>query len=102
MNDHRNGKWINAKTAWYVKMKNTPMDYGLGAQTDKVEGALDFEQAKKHIYEVEQRFNPHTGLPRKVEGLKPEAAPATAASTSSSPSLTTTKDDQQNGNNDKK
>jgi len=97
VNDHRNGKWINAKTAWYVKMNNTPMDYGLGAQSEKVDGALNFEQAKKHIYEVEQRFNPHTGLPREVNELKPEAAPATPASTS-----LTTKDDQQNGNNDKK
>lgn len=70
VNDYRNGKWINAKTAWYVKMKNTPMDYGMGAQTEKVEGALNFDQARKHIYEVEQRFNPHTGLPRDIQEIK--------------------------------
>jgi nitrous oxide reductase accessory protein NosL len=63
VNDHRTGGWIDAKTAWYVKMNNTPMDYGLGAQTDPAEGALNFEQAKKHIYEVEKRFSIHTGLP---------------------------------------
>ncbi len=74
VNDYRNGKWINAKTAWYVKMKNTPMDYGMGAQTEKVEGALDFEQARKHIYEVEQRFNPHTGLPKDIQEVKPGTA----------------------------
>jgi len=104
VNDHRNGQWINAKTAWYVKMKNTPMDYGLGAQTEKVEGALNFEQAKKHIYEVEQRFNPHTGLPREVQGLQHQAAPASPAkaATTATISTTTAKDDQQNGNNDKK
>lgn len=72
VNDYRDGKWINAKTAWYVKMKNTPMDYGMGAQSDKAEGALNFEQARKHIYEVEQRFNPHTGLPKDVQEIKTE------------------------------
>jgi len=63
VNSHKNGKWINAKTAWYVEMKNTPMDYGLGAQIDKVDGAINYEQAVKHIYKVEERFNAHTGLP---------------------------------------
>lgn len=81
VNDHRNGKWIDARKAWYVKMNNTPMDYGLGAQTDKVEGALDFEQARKHIYEVEQRFNPHTGKPRQIDD---------SASPASTPAVTTT------------
>jgi len=63
VNDHRNGKWINAKTAWYVKMNNTPMDYGLGAQTEKAEGALNYEQANVHIYKVEERFNTHSAQP---------------------------------------
>ena len=63
VNNHKNGKWINAKTAWYVEMKNTPMDYGLGAQVEKVKGAINYEQAVKHIYKVEERFNIHTGLP---------------------------------------
>lgn len=63
VNDYKTGEWINAKTAWYIKMNNTPMDYGLGAQKEKVEGALSFEQAVAHIYEVEKRFNAHTGQP---------------------------------------
>ena len=63
VNNHKDGKWINAKTAWYIKMKNTPMDYGLGAQLEKVDGAINYEQAVKHIYEVEERFDAHTGLP---------------------------------------
>ena len=86
VNDHRNGKWINAKTAWYVKMNNTPMDYGLGAQTEKAEGALTFEQAKKHIYEVEQRFNPHTGQPRQIED---SATPPSTTTTDTSATTTT-------------
>jgi len=63
VNNYKDGKWINAKTAWYVEMKNTPMDYGLGAQTEKVKGAINYEQAIVHIYKVEKRFNAHTGLP---------------------------------------
>ena len=69
VNNYKNGKWINAKTAWYVEMKNTPMDYGLGAQVEKVKGAINYEQAVKHIYKVEERFNIHTGLP---VGVVPE------------------------------
>jgi copper chaperone NosL len=54
--DHRKGEWIDARTATYVKEKITPMEYGLGAQTEPAPGGLDFEQAKRHIVEVEERF----------------------------------------------
>jgi len=53
--------WIDAKSAWYIKGKVTPMGYGLGAQSDKQEGALNFTEAKKHIVEVEKKFNIHGG-----------------------------------------
>ena len=33
------------------------MQYGLGAQTEPLPGALDFAAAKSHILEVEARFN---------------------------------------------
>jgi len=57
--DHRSGDWINARTASYVAQKMTPMEYGLGAQSDPAPGALDFEQAKAHVVEVEKRFTIH-------------------------------------------
>ncbi|HID81685.1 MAG TPA: hypothetical protein EYH06_00530 [Chromatiales bacterium] len=57
--DFRNGDWIDAKKAAYVKGKKTPMDYGLGAQPTPVEGALNYEQAKAHIYEVEKSDKRH-------------------------------------------
>jgi len=57
--DHRNGQWIDARTAAYVKGKITPMEYGLGAQSDPAEGALTFEQAKQHARKVEERFGLH-------------------------------------------
>ncbi|MCK5727182.1 MAG: hypothetical protein KAH22_10195 [Thiotrichaceae bacterium] len=68
VNDYKTGDWINAKTAGYVKIKNTPMDYGLGAQAIKAPNTLSFEQAKKHIYKVEQRFNNlHKAVPLSEE-----------------------------------
>lgn len=57
VNDYRNGGWIDARTASYVKQRVTPMAYGLGASADPVEGGLDFQQAQQHILEVERRFN---------------------------------------------
>lgn len=50
------------------------MEYGLGARDTPVDGALDFEQAVKHIHKVEARFNVHnapleeTAKERKSEG----------------------------------
>lgn len=57
--DHRNGDWIDARQATYIKDRITPMAYGLGAQSDSAEGGLNFDQAKQHIREVEKRFNVH-------------------------------------------
>jgi nitrous oxide reductase accessory protein NosL len=54
-----NGGWIDARNATYVKGDLTPMEYGLGAQSQPVAGGLDFAQAKMHIFEVEKRFNIH-------------------------------------------
>jgi nitrous oxide reductase accessory protein NosL len=55
--DYRTGDWIDARTATYVTQNTTPMEYGLGAQAGP--GGMDFEQARSHIYDVEQRFNQH-------------------------------------------
>lgn len=57
--DHRNGKWIDARSATYVRGHITPMEYGLGAQSDPAPDGLDVTQAKKHIAQVEERFNIH-------------------------------------------
>ncbi len=60
VNDHRDGKWIDARKAWYVTGNNTPMAYGLGAQDEPADGALTFSEARKHIYDVEDRYNTHS------------------------------------------
>ena len=54
--DHRSGEWIDARTATYVQEKITPMEYGLGAQSEPAPGGLEFEQAKRHVVHVEERF----------------------------------------------
>jgi len=59
VNDHRSGEWIDARKATYVKGQITPMEYGLGAQTEAAEGGLNYGQAKKFIFEMEARFNTH-------------------------------------------
>ncbi len=57
--DHRNRQWIDARKAWYVPLNSSPMEYGLGAQSDPAESALDFRQASARIHEIEQKFNVH-------------------------------------------
>jgi len=59
--DYRNGKWIDARQAHYVTGKVTPMGYGLGAQAERVEGALNFAAASEHIYQVESSEHKHKG-----------------------------------------
>ncbi len=61
VNDYKNNQWIDARTAWYSTGLNTPMNYGLGAQTEQVDGALNFDQAIIHINEVEKKLNIHGG-----------------------------------------
>jgi len=57
--DHRTGDWIDARLATYVKGHVTPMEYGLGAQSDPVPNGMDLTQALQHIQEIEKRFNAH-------------------------------------------
>jgi nitrous oxide reductase accessory protein NosL len=61
VSDHRTGKWIDAQSAWYVEVDHTPMDYGLGAQTEQQRNAMNFARAREHIYREEERLNAHTG-----------------------------------------
>ncbi len=59
--DWRNGHWIDARKAYYLPGQVTPMQYGLGAQSDPRADALSFAQAKAHIFQVEQRAKGHGG-----------------------------------------
>jgi hypothetical protein len=81
VNDHRDGRWIDARSAYYVGGQVTPMEYGLGAQDVPVSGALSFDQAVAHIWEIEKRFNTHGADVREQAGLRnPDAdAPDTTS-----------------------
>ncbi|MCK5360994.1 MAG: protein NosL [Gammaproteobacteria bacterium] len=59
--DHRNSEWIDARKASYVKGKISPMNYGLGAQADVADGALNYTQATAHIMMGEQQHHQHGG-----------------------------------------
>ena len=59
--DQLSGAWIDARLARYVSGKVTPMDYGLGAQREALPGSMDFAQARKHIYTVDERKHLHGG-----------------------------------------
>jgi copper chaperone NosL len=61
VNDYKTREWINAREAWYIKGEISPMGYGLGAQTQAADGALNYVDAIKHIYLVEKKFNIHGG-----------------------------------------
>jgi len=61
VNDHRNGEWIDARKASYVKARISPMNYGLGAQTEVTEGALDYTQATAYIMVREEEHHQHGG-----------------------------------------
>ena len=75
--DHRTGQWIDARSATYVKEKITPMEYGLGAQSEPAPDGLDFEQAKRHIVHVEERFTIRGA--QLLDRLKEQAAKREAA-----------------------
>ena len=57
--DHRNGEWIDARKATYIRKNNSPMGYDLGAQVEAEADGLNFAEAKQHIEEVENKFNVH-------------------------------------------
>lgn len=54
--DFRTGHWLDARKAYYVSVKNTPMDYGLGAAADAAPGSIDFTAAKAKIFAKEEEW----------------------------------------------
>lgn len=54
--DFRTGQWLDARKAYYVSVKNTPMDYGLGATADAAPGSVDFEGAKAKVFAKEEEW----------------------------------------------
>jgi copper chaperone NosL len=69
--DHRSGEWIDAEQATYIRKKNSPMGFDLGAQAEVDSAGLNYAEAIQHIEQVEKQFNDH-GMHHKLmqQGLK--------------------------------
>lgn len=61
VNNFETQAWIDARTAHYVVDRLTPMNYGLGAQSEALPHTLDYTEAKQHIYKIEEQYNLHNG-----------------------------------------
>lgn len=55
VNDHRDGRWIDAYRAFYLGGQITPMDFGFGAQDEPHAGALDFSAMRAAALDRVQR-----------------------------------------------
>ncbi|NFV79347.1 nitrous oxide reductase accessory protein NosL [Magnetospirillum aberrantis] len=47
--DVEKGTWIDARTAWYLSGKKSPMAHNIGAVPDQRTGAMDFAEMKKLV-----------------------------------------------------
>ena len=47
--DMRSNKWIDARKAYYVSNKMTPMAYGFGAVALPEPGSVNYEEARKQV-----------------------------------------------------
>lgn len=47
--DLRSGQWIDARKAYYVPNKMTPMAYGFGAVALPEPGSVSYEEARKQV-----------------------------------------------------
>ncbi len=57
--NHKDKSWLDAKIATFVHTKTSPMEYGLGAQFESSEKGLNYEQAKAHVFAIEEKYNIH-------------------------------------------
>ncbi len=71
--DHRDGRWIDGRHAWYLTGYTTPMEYGLAAQEGPTVGALDYAGARAQAYAVEERFSRESGVVLDHERLAPQS-----------------------------
>jgi hypothetical protein len=55
VNDHRDGRWIDAYAAVYIAGQITPMDFGFGAQDEAVDGGVDFEAMRDGVLNKSRR-----------------------------------------------
>jgi len=64
VNHWQSGKWIDARSAFYVPEQVTPMGYGLGAQTIPGPGTLTFAEARARVLAIEKTSHANRGRPQ--------------------------------------
>jgi copper chaperone NosL len=47
--DSHAGLWLNARTAYFMGGKTTPMAYGFGATSEAIPGSISFDEARKQV-----------------------------------------------------
>lgn len=52
--DYRSGQWLDARQAYYVAGRLTPMNYGLGATSKPVARSVNFEAAQLQLLKKSQ------------------------------------------------
>ena len=52
------GNWIDGRKAWYSRTDNTPMMYGFGAYSEKLDGFIDFETMQDYMIKGKTLLNP--------------------------------------------
>lgn len=57
--DYLNKNWIDARAAFYVRTKSSPMEYALGAQSKASTDSVNFNDAIGIIKDIEKKYNTH-------------------------------------------
>ena len=57
--DHRDGRWIDGRTAVYLGGQMTPMDFGYGAQDEPAAEGVSYKKAPLMILESEAKRQAH-------------------------------------------
>ncbi len=58
--DYLNKNWIDARQAFYVRTKSSPMEYALGAQSRASADSVNYDGAIEIIKEIEAKYNAHS------------------------------------------
>jgi len=57
--DHRTAKWLDARFAWYVREKHTPMNYGYSAEAEQRNTAIDYTTMVNAILDTKGQHHNH-------------------------------------------
>lgn len=61
--EHPGGAWLDAKTAFYKQVPNSPMAYKLGAQREAGPNTMSFTAAREHIFRFEAQIRAEGSVP---------------------------------------